>query len=112
MSEEEIQQALNNAAIVRHKGKVRSTVQNAQVVLDIQEEFGSFDAYIWSFFPDGPRKIVHDSLSDFPAQTDESKKLSKDLKKRGCNFVGPTIMYSFMQAVGIVDEHEKDCWRA
>lgn len=112
MDEDEIQQALSNPEIVRHEGKIRSTIQNAQVIMNIQQEFGSFYEYIWSHFPNGPKKIIRQSVEDFPAQTIKSKELSKDLKKRGCNFVGPTIMYSFMQAVGVVDEHEKTCFRA
>lgn len=109
--EEKITALLDNPGIVRNRLKVRSAVQNAQSFLRIQEEFGSFDAYIWQFVDGRPLQNNWRSLSEIPAQTAESQAISKDLKKRGFNFVGPTICYAFMQAVGMVNDHVVSCFR-
>lgn len=102
---------LQNEGIVRNRLKIASAVANAKAFLKVQGEFGSFDAYIWSFVGgkpiDGKRKV----LSDVPAKTDISDAISKDLKKRGFNFVGSTIMYAFMQATGLVNDHVGTCFR-
>jgi DNA-3-methyladenine glycosylase I len=108
--EDKIAQLLADPGIVRNRLKVRSAVQNAQAFLRIQEEFGSFDAYVWQFVGGQPIHNSWQSLSDIPAETEQSRALSKDLKKRGFNFVGPTIMYAFMQAVGMVNDHVVDCF--
>ena len=110
MSEKEIQIALQNPGIIRNKLKVSSAVKNARAVLEIQNEFSSFYNYLLTMLPDAPLQNHFTSLSEIPSQTPASKKLSKDLKKRGCNFVGPTIMYAFMQAVGLVSDHTTDCF--
>jgi DNA-3-methyladenine glycosylase I len=110
-SEEDIARLLSDPGIIRNRLKVRSAVRNAEGVLALQEEFGSFDAYIWQFV--GGKPIDHKvrSMDDIPATTIESGAMSKDLKKRGFTFVGPTICYAFMQAVGMVNDHQVDCFR-
>jgi DNA-3-methyladenine glycosylase I len=109
--EAKIEELLQNAGIVRNRQKVNSAVKNAQAFLKIQEEFGSFDAYIWGFVDGKPIQNECKTMSDIPAKTDLSEEISKDLKKRGFNFVGPTIIYAFMQAVGLVNDHTADCFR-
>ena len=102
---------INNPGIVRNKLKICSAVQNAKAALLVQEEFGSLDAFIWSFTGG---KTIHNhfkSMAELPAQTTESQVMSKALKKCGFNFVGPTICYAFMQAVGMVNDHTIDCFR-
>jgi len=98
---------------VRNRLKIRATIQNAQAFIRIQEAFGSFDHYIWSFVDHQSIQNAWQSLKDVPVSTPLSDKISKDLKKRGFSFVGTTIMYSFMQAVGIVNDHitSCDCYR-
>jgi DNA-3-methyladenine glycosylase I len=97
--------------IVRHRGKIESTISNAKRFLDMQSEFGSFDRYVWRFVDGSPRVNNRRTLRDIPTRTAESDALSKDLKKRGFRFVGSTICYAFMQAVGMVDDHTVDCFR-
>jgi DNA-3-methyladenine glycosylase I len=106
-----IQQLLNNPGIVRNKLKIASSVANAKSFLKVQEEFGSFDRYIWQFVEGKPKVNSWKSLSQLPAKTKESDAMSKDLKKRGFNFVGSTICYAFMQAVGMVNDHAVECFR-
>jgi DNA-3-methyladenine glycosylase I len=101
---------LNNEGIVRNRLKIESTVRNARAFLEIREQFGSFDAYIWRFADGAPIQNAWRS-GEVPAQTAESDAMSKDLKKRGFNFVGSTICYAFMQAVGMVNDHIVDCYR-
>jgi DNA-3-methyladenine glycosylase I len=102
---------LTDPGIIRNRRKVEAAVNNARRFLAVREEFGSFDAYIWRFV-DG-RPIVNEirSPADFPAQSPESEALSKDMKKRGFRFVGPVILYSHMQATGLVNDHFLDCFR-
>ncbi len=108
--EKKIAQLLDNPEIVRNKLKVNSTVTNAQKVLEIQKEFGSFDAYIW-YFTDGKTiKNKWNKMSEVPVSTPESDAMSKDLKKRGFKFIGTTICYAFMQATGMVNDHTVDCF--
>lgn len=102
---------LANPGIVRNRAKVAAAVQNAKAFLKIQKEFGTFDAYIWQFVGGQPIQNAWRSLKAVPAQTAESEKMSKDLLKRGFRFVGPTICYAFMQAVGLVNDHTVDCYR-
>lgn len=102
---------LTNPGIIRNKLKIASAIRNAQLFLEIQKEFGSFNAYIWQFVNKKPINNSWQSIKEIPAATDISKKLSADLKKRGFNFVGPTIMYAHMQAVGLVNDHTIDCFR-
>jgi len=109
--ENKIKQLLNNPAIVRNKLKVRSAVTNARNFIKIQEEFGSFDAYIWSFVEGKPVANNWEKMEEVPAKTETSDKLAKDLKQRGFKFVGSTIMYAHMQAVGMVNDHLVSCYR-
>jgi DNA-3-methyladenine glycosylase I len=102
---------LLNPGIVRNKLKIRATVGNAQGFLRIQEEFGSFAKFAWDFVGGKPRHNQWHSLSEISAQTEESLALSKDLRRRGFRFIGPTIMYAFMQAVGMVNDHIVTCFR-
>jgi len=106
-----IERLLKNPGIVRNRLKVNSAVTNAKLFLGVQKEFGSFDRYVWSFVGGKPRVNERRSLRDIPAQTVESDALSRDLSKRGFKFVGSTICYAFMQAVGMVDDHTSDCFR-
>lgn len=102
---------LVNPGIVRNRLKINAAIQNAQAFLAVQAEFGSFDTYIWQFV--GGRPLVNHwtRLADIPAQTPEAEAMSKDLKKRGFKFVGPTICYAFMQATGLVNDHVVNCFR-
>jgi DNA-3-methyladenine glycosylase I len=102
---------LTDARIVRNRLKVESTVSNAKAFLRVQREFGSFDAFVWRFVGGAPRVNAWKSLREIPARTVESEALSKDLLKRGFRFVGSTICYAFMQAVGMVNDHTVDCFR-
>ena len=102
---------LANPAIVRNKLKVESAVSNAQAFLQLQQEHGSFDAYIWGFVDGHPKQNRWKCLSEIPAKTAESTAMSKDLKRRGFKFVGPTICYAFMQATGMANDHLVDCFR-
>ena len=110
-SEKTIEELLKNEGIIRNRLKIRSTVENAKHFLKIQEEWGSFDNYVWSFVNHKPIQNRWNSLKEVPCETKESLSLSKDLKKRGFNFVGPTIMYAYMQATGLVNDHIIDCFR-
>lgn len=109
--ETKIDQLLKNPGIIRNKLKIRSAVSNAQAFLKVQEEFGSFDSYMWGFIDQKPIINQWKSMSQLPAQTPLSHKISKDLKQRGFKFVGPTICYAHMQAVGMVNDHTTDCFR-
>jgi len=109
--ERKVAELLANPGIVRNRRKVAATVQNAQAFLKIQAEFGSFDAYIWQFVGGKPKKNAWHTLAEIPPKTTESEVMSKDLRKRGFNFVGPTICYAFMQAVGMVNDHVVSCFR-
>jgi DNA-3-methyladenine glycosylase I len=106
-----IGQLLRNPGIVRNKLKIASAVANAKAFLEIQKEFGSFDRYLWRFVDGRPRQPALKSRSRIPARTADSDAMSKDLKQRGFNFVGSTICYAFMQAVGMVNDHTVDCFR-
>jgi DNA-3-methyladenine glycosylase I len=112
MTDGELEDLLQNPGIIRNRLKVYGARQNARVFLQIQQEFGSFSTYLWKFVDDKPIITRRHSLKDVPVSIVESERLSKDLKKRGMTFVGPTIMYAFMQAVGLVDDHLADCWCA
>jgi DNA-3-methyladenine glycosylase I len=109
--EKKYESLLNDAGIIRNRAKIRGTIENAKAFLKIQEEFGTFDKYIWSFT--GGKTIVNHwkTLSDLPARTELSDQMSKDLSRRGFKFVGSTICYAFMQAAGMVNDHVVDCFR-
>ncbi len=110
-NETKIAKLLNNEGIVRNRLKIRSTVLNAQAFLKVREEFGSFDAYIWQFVGGKPIINHRKSSKEVPARTKESDAMSKDLLKRGFKFVGSTICYAYMQAVGMVNDHHVICFR-
>jgi DNA-3-methyladenine glycosylase I len=109
--ETDVERLLTDPGIVRNRLKVESTIVNAGRVLDVQAELGSFDAYLWAFVDGAPIVNAWRTLSELPAETELSRVLTKDLKRRGFRFVGPTICYAFMQTVGMVDDHTVDCFR-
>lgn len=110
MRDEELEEILLTGDVIRNRLKVFSARTNALVFLAIQKEFGSFDKYVWSFVEGAPLKNNPHSMADVPAVTPQATALSKDLKKRGMTFVGPTIMYAYMQAVGLVNDHMVTCF--
>ncbi|PIF04828.1 MAG: DNA-3-methyladenine glycosylase I [Arcobacter sp.] len=102
---------LADAGIVRNKLKIKSAIKNAKVFLQIQKEFGSFSSYLWHYVDGKPIQNHFENISDVPTSTELSDTLSKDLKKRGMSFVGSTIIYAFMEAIGMVNDHTIDCFR-
>lgn len=106
-----VAELLANPGIVRNRAKIASTIRNAQAFLAVQQAFGSFNAYIWQFVDGQPQQNQWTTLAEVPAETAQSRAMSKDLRARGFNFVGPTICYAFMQAVGMVNDHLVDCFR-
>jgi DNA-3-methyladenine glycosylase I len=111
MTDADLEVVLQNPGVVRNRLKIRSARDNAGAFLKIQSEFGSFAAFLWAFVGGHPRVNHPASLLDIPAVTPEAEALSKSLKRRGFRFVGPTIMYAYMQAVGMVDDHVATCWK-
>ena len=109
--EDKVQELLGNPGVIRNKLKINSAIKNAKAFIKIQEEFGSFDKYIWSFVNNKPVQNNIEAMSELPAKTELSDNVSKDLKNRGMNFVGSTIIYAFLQAAGLVNDHEKACFR-
>ena len=103
--EEKVEELRSNEGIIRHKGKITSAINNARVFIEIQDEFGSFDEYIWGFTGG---EIIK---AEFLTESDLSKEISKDLKKRGMKFVGPTIIYSYLESIGVIDNHQEDCFK-
>jgi DNA-3-methyladenine glycosylase I len=102
---------LADAGIIRNRLKIEAAVQNAKAILAVQDDIGTFDGYIWGFVGNEPRQNAWRSITEVPAKTSESDAMSKDLKRRGFKFVGSTICYAFMQAVGMVNDHVVDCFR-
>ena len=109
--EKKVEQLLNNAGIIRNRLKIRSSISNAKLFLKVQEEFGSFDQYIWQFVGGKPIVNKWERTEQIPVSTTESDAMSKDLKKRRFRFVGTTICYAFMQAAGMVNDHLVSCYR-
>lgn len=109
--DQKILELLSNEGIVRNKLKVNAAVQNANAFMKVQKEFGSFDTYIWRFIGGNQKRNSRQTLKEIPAKSKESDEMSNDLKKRGFKFVGSTICYAFMQAVGMVNDHTVDCFR-
>ena len=103
--DEKVEELRLNEGIIRHRGKITSAINNAQIFIEIQEEFGSFDEYIWGF-TNG--EIIK---AEFLTESDLSKHISKDLKKRGMKFVGPTIIYSYLESIGVIDNHQENCFK-
>ena len=110
-SEKKIEELIKNPEIIRNRLKIRAAVSNAKAFLEIQKEFGSFDKYSWKFVGGNQKINKFRKMSDIPSMTKESDAFSKDLKKRGFKFVGSTIIYAHMQAVGMVNDHVIDCFR-
>jgi len=110
-NQKKIDALLGNAGIVRNKLKINATISNAQAFMEVQKEFGSFSAYIWGFVDGKPIKNSFGNYKDAPANTPLSDTISKDLKKRGFKFVGSTVVYAHMQATGMVNDHEVNCFR-
>jgi DNA-3-methyladenine glycosylase I len=110
-TEADVTRLLSDSGIVRNRLKIESTIKNARAVLAIQEKYGSLDSYLWRYVDGIPQQNVWKSMAELPVKTELSVAMSKDLKKRGCNFVGPTICYAFMQAVGMVNDHITSCFR-
>jgi DNA-3-methyladenine glycosylase I len=108
--EKKIQELLSNEGIIRNRLKIASAIRNAKAFIAIQKEFGSFDQYIWKFSEHKPQKNSFKHHKELPAKTTLSDEISLDLKKRGFNFVGSTIVYAFMQATGMVNDHTEDCF--
>ncbi len=110
-NETKVKQLLNNPGIIRNNLKIRSAIRNARAFIEIRKEFGTFNKYIWQFVAGKPIQNHWKGLQQIPAKTDLSDQISKDLKKRGFNFVGSTIVYAHMQATGMVNDHIVDCFR-
>jgi DNA-3-methyladenine glycosylase I len=109
--ERDVERLLGDAGIVRNRQKIRSAIANAAAFLELQAEFGTFDGYIWRFIDGETRVNRWRKMADIPAKTAESEAMSRDLKRRGMNFVGPTICYAYMQAAGMVNDHLVSCFR-
>jgi len=107
-----IEELAGDPSIVRHRGKIAATVKNAAAFLEVQREFGSFDAYLWAHVDGRPIVTRRGPADELPARTELSDRLSADLRKRGFTFVGSTIVYAYLQATGVVDDHRADCFRA
>ena len=105
-----LESCAHNRALIRHFGKTFALKNNARVFCDLQKEYGTFGAYVWAFVGDAPIKNFWKTAKDIPAKTSQSSALSIDLKKRGMTFIGPTIAYAFMQATGMVNDHEPECF--
>ncbi len=110
-SEDKLEELMQDSGIIRNRLKIKATVSNARAFIKVQEEFDSFSNYIWEFVNHRPIQNSWDNLKELPATTAVSEALSKDLKKRGFKFVGPTVVYAHMQATGMVNDHVKDCFR-
>ena len=110
-TDKDVERLLANPGIVRNRLKINSAVKNARVALKIKKEYGSLDAYFWGFVEGVSIQNSWKNMSDIPVSTELSEEISKDLKKRGMNFVGPTIIYAFMQAIGMVNDHVIECFR-
>jgi DNA-3-methyladenine glycosylase I len=110
-TQRDTERLLANPGIVRNRLKIESVVKNARSALDIREEFGTLDSFLWRYVDGVPQQNAWKSMAELPARTEQSDAMSKDLKRRGFNFVGSTICYAFMQAVGMVNDHTTDCFR-
>jgi len=110
-TEQKVEDLMNNKGIIRNRRKIESIISNAKAFLQVQKEFGSFDKYIWKFVNYQTIDNKFKELTELPSKTEQSEQMSKELKKRGFKFVGPTICYAYMQAVGMVNDHIIDCFR-
>jgi DNA-3-methyladenine glycosylase I len=110
-TEKDVERLLDEPGVIKNRRKIESAVNNARRLLEVQGEFGSFDAYVWRFVSGRPRVNHFTSFREMPAETEQSKAMSADLKSRGFSFVGPTICYAYMQSVGMVNDHLVTCYR-
>jgi len=110
-NEEDIERIMNHKGVIRNRRKIEAAVKNARVFLNVQKEFGSFDKYIWGFVGGKQRVNTFMSFAEIPSETEESRAMSRDLKRRGFTFVGATICYAYMQAAGLVNDHLTKCYR-
>ncbi len=110
-TDEDVGRLMSNSAIIRNRAKILATINNARRFREVQEEFSSFDAFVWQFVGGRPINHAFRDFSNFPSESEESRAMSRELKKRGFKFVGPTICYAFMQAVGLVNDHLVRCFR-
>jgi len=108
---DKLEQLMQNAGIVRNRLKIKATIKNAKIFLAIQAEFGSFDHYLWAYVDGKPIVNNFKTLSELPVKTELSDRISKDLKKRGMSFIGSTIIYAYLQAIGVVNDHSINCFR-
>ncbi|MGM0635321.1 MAG: DNA-3-methyladenine glycosylase I [Bacteroidota bacterium] len=108
---EQVEKLLQNRNIIRHRGKIEASINNAQKLIQIRQEYGSFSDFIWQYIQHTPIQNQYNELSEVPTQTQISQEISRDLKKKGFKFVGPTTIYSFMQAIGMVNDHLTSCFR-
>lgn len=111
MGEEDVARLVQDAGIIRSRGKIEAAINNARIARDLQQEFGSLDAYFWSWVDGKPIRNRYRYLEEVPAKTDLSEKMARDLKKRGVKYLGPTSCYAFMQAMGLVNDHLVSCFR-
>jgi len=109
--QKKVDELLQNSGIVRNKLKIASAIYNSKVFIEIRKEFETFDKYLWGYVDGKPIKNNFKTLKDYPTKTELSDKISSDLKKRGMNFVGTTIIYAFLQAIGVVNDHQVKCFR-
>lgn len=112
MTDDELLEARQNPAIVRHRQKIESTRKNARIFIDIADQCGSFSDWLWAHVNNAPLRGIWQTIEDVPASTPLSDQISKDLKERGMSFVGTTIIYAYLQAVGVVNDHWQGCWRS
>ncbi len=110
-TDEDVRRLMNNPAVIRNRAKILATINNARRFKEVKAEFGSFDAFVWQFVGGKPINHAFRDFSNFPSESEESRAMSRELKKRGFKFVGPIICYSFMQAVGLVNDHLVQCFR-
>ena len=110
-SEADVERILAHPGIIRNRKKIEAAMQNARAFLKVQKEYGSFDKYVWSFVGGKQEINYHESFSEMPAETEESRAMSRDLKRKGFTFIGPTICYAYMQAAGLVNDHLTKCYR-
>lgn len=110
-TQRKVERLLSDTGIVRNRLKIASAISNARAFLKVKDEFSTFDKYIWQFVDGAPKRNAWKAHKEVPAETPQAVAMSKDLRKRGFNFVGPTICYAFMQAVGMVNDHLVDCFR-
>jgi DNA-3-methyladenine glycosylase I len=108
---DDVERLMADGGIVRNRAKIEAAITNARCAIAVRGEFGTLDSYLWSFVQGSPIQNGRRSLAELPSETDESRAMSRDLKRRGFRFVGPTICYGFMQAVGMVNDHTVDCFR-